>query len=307
MNRDRLTRWLCSVIGFFLLAISLHILQQELARYKLQDVLDSLALISDRSLFWALGFTILSCLTISCYDLIAFRCFKYHLDIKRILFTTFITYAVSNTTGFTLLIGGGIRYRFYSLWGVPAKGVAKIIALGNLTFWLGLLTLTGITFIINPFQLPPSLYLDLAVIRGLGIVALLLVFCYLYLCYRRAKIKIRGKIFSFPKPIISLFQIVIFALDWALAAAVLYCLLPSYDAQSYLNFFNIYLVAMAAAIISNVPGGLGVFETAIIFFLPNIAAPDILGSLLVYRTVRFLLPLTIALFFICCFEIKRRI
>ena len=134
MNRDRLTRWLYPALGFFLLAFSFCILNKELARYNPQDILDSLSQISDRQLTCALGFSLLGCLVISSYDLIAFRFLKYSLDIKRILFTTFITYAVSNTTGFTLLIGGGIRYRFYSLWGVPAKHIAKIIALGNITF-----------------------------------------------------------------------------------------------------------------------------------------------------------------------------
>ena len=308
MNRNRLSGWLYSTIGLLLLALSLYILQQELARYNLQDILNSLSSICARQLFFALGFTFLSCLAISCYDSIAFRCFKYGLDFKRILFTTFITYAISNTTGFNLVIGGGIRYRFYSLWGVRAKDIAKITAFGNLTFWLGLLTLTGITFVINPVQLSFSLHLDLAIIRCIGIVALLLAFSYLYLCYCRKKIRVKGKKISFPKPIIALFQIAIFTIDWALAAAVLYCLLLNYINKSYFDFFNIYLIAMTASIISNVPGGLGVFETAIIFLLPKtMVVPNVLSSLLIYRTVRFLLPLTIAIFLICCFEVKRRI
>ena len=306
MNRDRPSRWY-PMLGFFLLALSLYTLNKELARYNLQDILNSLSLISSGQLFGALGFTILSCSIISCYDLIAFRCFKYNLDLKRILFTTFITYAVSNTTGFTLIIGGGIRYRFYSLWGVPPKGIAKITALGNITFWLGLLTLTGITFITNPVQLPAPLNFNLIIIRCLGFVALLLVGIYLYLCYRRKRFKIKTKYFSLPKFKISLAQITIFSLDWALTAAVLYCLIPNYPDKSYPNFLNIYLIAMAASIISNVPGGLGIFETVMIFLLPQIAAPKVLSSLLVYRAIRFLLPLGIALFCVFCFEVKRRV
>ena len=307
MNRDRLTRWLYPALGFCLLAFSLCVLNRELARYNLQDIIHSLSLISDRQLISALGFTILSCLVISSYDLIAFRWLQYSLNIKRILFTTFITYAVSNTTGFTLLIGGGIRYRFYSAWGVPAQYIARIIALGNITFWLGLLTLTGITFLINPLQLPNPLNLDLIVIRCVGIIDLSLTGIYLACCYQRKKIRIRHKVFCFPRLKISLAQIIIFSLDWALAAAVLYSLLPDYPDKSYLNLFNIYLLAMAASIMSNIPGGLGVFETVIIFLLPKtLAVPDILGSLLVYRAIRFLLPLSLALFFISCFEIKRR-
>ena len=307
MNRDRLTRWLYPTIGLSLLAFSLSILHKELARYNLADILHSLSLISDRQLVCALGFSILGCLTISSYDLIAFNWLKYHLDIKRILFTTFITYAISNTTGFTLLIGGGIRYRFYSFWGVPPKYIAKIIALGNITFWLGLLSLTGITFLINPLQLPNPLNLDLMIIRFLGIIALILLGIYLFYCCQRKIIKIKNQRFQFPKVTVSLSQIIIFSLDWAFAAAVLYFLIPNYPDKYYLNFFNIYLLAMAASIISNIPGGLGVFETVVIFLLPQtLSASDVLSSLLVYRAIRFLLPLTFALLFISCFEIKRK-
>ena len=308
MKQNRLTRWLYPALGFCLLTFSLYTLNRELARYNLEDIVNSLSSICDRNIVCALGFAVIGCLVISSYDLIAFYWLQYRLKIKRILFTTFITYAVSNTTGFTLLIGGGIRYRFYSFWGVPTKYIARIIALGNITFWLGLLTLTGITFIVNPLQLPNPLNINLTIIRFMGIMAISFVGVYLYLCRRRKRIKIRKKTFCFPKMSVSLAQIAIFASDWALAAAVLYSLIPDYPDKSYLNFFNIYLFAMAASILSNVPGGLGVFETVIIFLLPkSLFVPDVLSSLLVYRAIRFLFPLAIAILFVSYFEIKRRL
>ena len=307
MNRDRWTRWIYPTVGILLLIFSIYILQKELDRYSLDDILVSLSQIGDRQLFLALGLAIADCLAISSYDLIAFKQLNHYLDQKRILFTTFLTYAVSNTTGFTLLIGGGIRYRFYSHWGVPPRIVAKITALGNLTFWLGLFTLGGITFLVNPLQLPNNLPIQTVAMRYLGITALIIVGTYLYFCWQRKSIKIRGKIFRFPKPTTSLAQIAVFTLDWALAAAVLYCLIPDYLDKSYLRFFSIYLIAMSTSIMSNIPGGIGVFETVIIFLLPeSIFKPDLLSSLLVYRSMRFLFPLAIALVLICCFELRQR-
>ena len=307
MKRDRLNRWLCLTAGLLLLIFSLYILQHQLDRYNLNDILNSLASISDRALSWALGLAVANYLVISSYDLVAFRHFNHYLNTKRLLFTSFITYAVSNTTGFALIIGGGIRYRFYSLWGVPAKTIAKITAFGNLTFWLGLLTLGGITFTFNPLELPGAYKVDLAIIRGLGIAALISVCIYLYLCYCRKRLRIRGKTVRFPTLTTSTWQIAIFSGDWILAAAILYCLIPAYSDRSYWQFFSIYLLAMATSIVSNIPGGIGVFETIIIFLLPqSIAIPDILGSLLVYRAIRFLLPLSLAAIAICIFELRRR-
>lgn len=307
MKRDRLVRWLYPTVGFLLLAFSLHLLQQELDRYNFHDIVQSLSLISDRQLGIALSLVVCDYLVISSYDLIAFRYLNHCLDVRKIIFTTFITYAVSNTTGFTLLIGGGIRYRFYSLWKVPTKKIAKITALGNLTFWLGLLTLTGTTFIINPLQLPGFWNIGGLASRCLGVAAVILLGIYFYYCWRIGRLKVKGKILRFPKPTISLMQIALFASDWALAAAVLYCLIPDYLGKSYLQFFNIYLLSMAASIMSNIPGGIGVFETVIIFLLPkSIFTPDILSSLLVYRAIRFLLPLALAAIVVCCFELGRK-
>ena len=308
MNRDRLTRWLYPSLGFLLLTFSLFILNQELGKYNLEDIIKSLALISDRQLLFSFSFTILGYLVISTYDLIAFVHLKYKLNIKRILFTTFITYAVSNTTGFNLIIGGGIRYRFYSRWGVPARKIAKIIALGNLTFWIGLLTLSGLSFISNPLHLPNSVNIDRLIIRFLGIIALTTLFIYLYCCKTSKRLKIGTKIFAFPKITISISQIALFSLDWTLAAAVLYWLIPDYLDKSYVGFLNIYLLAMSASILSNIPGGIGIFETIIIFLLPeSINTPDILSSLLVYRAIRFLVPLSTALLLLCCFEVRQKL
>ena len=307
MNRDRLARWLYPVAGFLLLVFSLHVLQQELDRYDSQDILQSLSSIGDRQLFAAFGLVFFDYLVISSYDLIAFRNFNYCLATPKILFTTFITYAVSNTTGFTLLIGGAIRYRFYSLWHVPGKKIAEITAFGTLTFWLGLLTLTGITFALDPLKLPVFLNVGALASRYLGVAALILVVIYLYCCWRIERLKIKHKILRFPKPITSLIQIAIFASDWAIAAAVLYCLIPDYLGKSYFQFFNVYLLSMATSIISSVPGGIGVFETIIILLLPqDIFTPDILSALLVYRAIRFLLPLAVAAIAVCCFELNRR-
>lgn len=307
MNRDRWTRWILPILGLLLLTLSLYILQQELGHYSLKDIIKGLALISDRQLAWALCFALTGYIIISTYDLIAFRQLNHYLNRRRILFTTFITYAVSNTTGFTLLIGGGIRYRFYSCWGVPPRIVAKITALGNLTFWLGLLTLNGISFLIHPLRSPKSIPIHAATMQYLGIAALILVGTYLYFCWRKKSLQVRNTILRFPQLGIPLAQIAVFSLDWILAAAVLYCLIPSYPHKSYLQFFSVYQLGMTASIISNIPGGIGVFETVIIFLLPeSIFAPDILSSLLVYRSIRFLIPLAIALILVGCFEFRQR-
>ena len=64
--------------------------------------------------------------------------------------------------------------------------------------------------------------------------------------------------------------------------------------MGFLTFVGAYAAAVTAGIVSHVPGGLGVFETVIVFALPDVPVSSLLGSLLVYRAVYYLAPLMVA-------------
>lgn len=91
-------------------------------------------------------------------------------------------------------------------------------------------------------------------------------------------------------------QMLITSLDWALAAAVLYQLLPSATPLSYGTFFSVYQLAQIAGVVSNVPGGLGIFETVMLVLVsPPIAANGLFAALIVYRGIYYFLPLSVSL------------
>ncbi len=89
-------------------------------------------------------------------------------------------------------------------------------------------------------------------------------------------------------------QLLVGSIDWALAGCVLFVLLPEQAGFSFLQFLGIYLLAQVAALISHVPGGLGVFESMILLSAPDIPADALISSMLVYRGIYYLLPLAAA-------------
>lgn len=294
-------------LSSILLGLSWWVLHQELQHHPPQEIIKSLLTISRNHVVIAIGLTIISYLVITCYDIIAFCHLNYSLAVIKVILTAFFSYAISNTTGFGLLIGGGIRYRYYSFWQVPPKKIAQVIGLANLSFWLGLFAVGGITFIFEPLPVPRLLHVHFLTVRPLGIFFLVMVGVYLYYCWHQKTLSFRQQMIVFPSLSISLAQILVSALDWALATAVLYVLLPTHNLLSYFSFFGIYLLAITAAIISHVPGGLGVFETVILFLLPkSFSTSDVLGSLLAYRGIYFLLPLIIAVIGLGIFEIRQK-
>lgn len=242
------------------------------------------------------------------YDTLAFRYLGYALAYKKTAMTALVSCAFSNTIGFALLTGSAIRYRFYSAWKVPAIAIAQVIAFANFSFWLGLLAVGGLVFVLHPLAIPTQLHIAFASVRPLGIIFLLLVTIYLFgSLFSRQTLNIRGYELRFPSFQLSLSQILVSSLDWSVAATVLYTLLPATLTLSYPSFLGIYLLAMTAGVISNVPGGLGVFESVVVILLtPQISAATVLGALLAYRGVYYLLPLAVATSVLGLHEIYQR-
>ena len=72
-------------------------------------------------------------------------------------------------------------------------------------------------------------------------------------------------------------------------------LLPPQHPLSFPGFFGIFILSQIAALVAQLPGGLGVFEAVMLATLtPAIAPAAVAGALLTYRMIYFLLPLLIA-------------
>ena len=87
-------------------------------------------------------------------------------------------------------------------------------------------------------------------------------------------------------------QMAVALLDWLVAGYILYILLPDSPHLSPLYLLGVFLLGQLAGLASQIPGGLGVFETVVVLLLsPVIPASAVIGSLLVYRGMYYILPL----------------
>ncbi|ARV58290.1 hypothetical protein BZZ01_06250 [Nostocales cyanobacterium HT-58-2] len=295
-----------SLFGLLLLVLSIWAISHELREYNYYDVLQSLATIPKSRLSWSIWLTALGYLVMIGYDILGFSYIGRSLGWKKVAFTNFISSTFSNTIGLPLLTGSAIRYRFYSSWGVSALSIAQVIAFANFTFWLGLFALAGVIFLTNPLKIPTQLHLPFSTVRPIGVIFLIVVAVYLLgSLFIKQPLAIRSHEFRFPTFKISLGQIAISGFDWILAAMVLYILLPANTPIAYLDFLGIYLLAMFAGVVSNVPGGLGVFETVILLILSaKMSAAAVLGAMLAYRGVYYFLPTLIAAGLLGLYELK---
>lgn len=304
----RLQQIIGPMIGVTLFTAALWVLHRELQAYHLHDILGYLHGIPQEKILFAMLLTMLSYLTMSFYDFLALQYIEHHLHPLKTVFASFIGYAFSNSIGFSMLAGASVRFRLYSSWGLSGLEISKIIAFCTVSIWLGFFALGGIIFIIEPLAIPSTLHLPLTSAHPIGFLLLIPVLAYFLLSIRRTEpVTIRGMAFSLPHPKLFFAQVVIAMIDWALAGAVLYMLLPEGLNMSLPAFLGIFLFAQLVGLMSQIPGGLGVFETVIMIFLSQaVPGPALFGSLIIYRFIYYLIPLLIAAILLVSQEILER-
>lgn len=307
--KKKILQFAVPLFGFLVFVFALRVLHHSLAHYHYHDVVRSLRHIPPLRVFLALLFAFCGYFAMTGYDSLALLYVRHSLSYRRIAIASFIGYAVSNTVGLSWLTGGSIRFSLYSEWGLSAVEITHVVAFCGLTVWLGFLTLAGLIFIISPPGIPETLHVPFYGVASLGFLFVAAVLSYILLCaYAKKPLRILQWEFQFPSLRLSLAQILLSAGDWTLAASVLYVLLPSTNhSLSYPHFLGIFFLAQIAGSASQVPGGLGVFETAVILLIsPRIPSSDVLGSLMAFRVIYHLFPLGIASVLLGSLEILHR-
>ncbi|MDD2464617.1 MAG: bifunctional lysylphosphatidylglycerol flippase/synthetase MprF [Desulfobulbus sp.] len=292
MSRSIHLRMLVPLIALVLFAGALYILHHSLSEFHYHDIVRQLHALKLTQIGAALGLTVLSYLIMTGYDLLAIRYVRQPLAASKVVLTSFISYAFSNNIGLSLLAAGSIRFRLYSAWGLSTEEIARVISFTVTTFWLGVCASGGLTFLVEPLPLPSRLHLPFTTVQPLGWGLLALVIGYLATVSLRSKpINLGGWQFPLPRPTMAWAQIFVGMIDWLLAGSVLYVLLPASAHISLLHLLGIFLLAQVVALISHVPGGLGVFESLILVSLPGVPVDGLAGSLMLYRAIYYLLPL----------------
>jgi phosphatidylglycerol lysyltransferase len=282
--------------GLLLFGVALIVLYHELRIYHLHDIVQDIKGVPPYHLLLAFSLTMLSYLLLTGYDTLAMMYVKHPLPYGKIALASFTGYAFSNNIGLSMIAGSSVRYRLYSTWGLTTLEITKVVAFCIITLWLGFFTLGGTVFIMEPLALPTQLKFPFHSVHVLGWVFLFIVAAFVVWTFMVKKpIRIRAWAFPLPSPRLLIAQIAVASLDWAIAGAVLYTLLPAAPGFSFPVFLSLYLLAQIAGMVSQVPGGLGVFEAMILLLLSKThSASQVLGSLLAFRGIYYILPLLTA-------------
>ena len=279
-------------VVFFGLAI--WFLDRELGQYGYAEITGYVAQISPVHFIESLILCALSYLLLTGYDALGVQYIGEELPLKKTAKAGFIGYAFSHNIGMALITGGSIRYRLYSAWGFTGLQVTKIVGFSAFTLWIGFCSTAGLSLLLYSPNLPDDL-IPVVSLSVLGIILLVMVVVYLAAsAIIDDTLKVWRWELSFPGFSMAVKQVAIASVDWLLAGSVLFVLLPEAGIP-FFGFVGVFLLAQIAGLFSQVPGGLGVFESIIVLYLSNfMPGSSVVGILLVYRIIYYLLPLVVA-------------
>lgn len=235
--------------------------------------------------------------TLTFYDLFALRTIgKRHIPYRVAAFAAFTSYAIGHNIGATVFTGNAIRFRIYSAFGLTLMDIGKLAFVTGLTFWLGNAVVLGLGIGYEPQAasainaLPPSINRFLAVALLVSIAA--------YLVWVGMRPRIVGRDdwqVTLPGAGLTLVQIGIGILDLGFSSLAMYMLLPAGPGSDFTAILVTFIFATLLGFASHAPGGLGVFDAAMLVALPQFEKEELLASLLLFRLIYYVVPFALAL------------
>jgi glycosyltransferase 2 family protein len=229
------------------------------------------------------------------FDLLGRGYTGHRLATGRVWATAFVSYAFNLNLG-SLVGGFGLRLRLYSRAGLRAGVIGRIIGISLVTNWLGHAAAGGVVLTLGAIALPPSWPLQGVDLRGCGIALLLAVAGYLAACAAspRRRWSVRGHRFELPDARLAFTQLLLSTANWSLMGGVIFVLLGAKIA--YPTVLGVLLLAGVAGVITHIPAGLGVLEAVFLTFLGGqLPQATLLGAMLAYRALYYLMPLAAAI------------
>lgn len=283
------------LIAFILLGAAAYILWREFHEISVAELGDAVAAWGWGSVCLAIGLSGTSFLLMGTIEWLGLRWAGARIAVTSALAGSFIASAIAHTLGANLIVSGAVRARYYARHGISLRQVAATTLFHGFSFTVGLSTLAGLALLLaGSHDIAAVSRIANPVADGMGAILLAAVGAYVVLCATlRRPLTGFGHSIRLPSFRVALAQLSIGAVDNAVAAAIIWVLLPE-GSIGYLTFVGAYAPSVVVGLVSHVPGGVGVFEGSVSTLLKGLPPAPLAAAFLGYRLFFFLLPLLIA-------------
>ena len=293
------------VISIAVIAVACYVLYHMLRGIDVNEVIEAIKGTAPRQIALAALFVAAGYVTLTFYDWFAVRAIGHRRIPYRInALASFTSYSIGHNVGASVFTGGAVRYRIYSAWGLNAIDVAKVCFLAGLTFWLGNAAVLGLGIAYHPEaaasidQLPPWLNR----VAAFGILIALV--GYVVWVWTQPRAVGRGPwTVTLPGGPLTLLQIAIGIIDLGFCALAMYVLVPDEPQIGFVVVAVIFVSATLLGFASHSPGGLGVFDAAMLVGLWQMDREELLAGMLLFRLLYYIAPFVISVILLTLREI----
>lgn len=297
-------------IGIMLFAFAIYTLHKELAHMSFRDLRKAFTLIPISGIFFGLLVAAVNYVILSFNDMYSAHEIGVRLPYPKVGVISFVSNAIGFNLGASAISGGAVRYRLFSTLGLDGGQVGRIVALNQISLFFGPCLVAAPAFFFAPdtifahFGWPQYVRYLIALCCAL---APALALCAGAAAAHGHVFAVKGIKISLPRPRALLFKFMIGFLDVTTASLVLYSVLPDHSAP-LLIFVSAFVVSMMAGTLSQVPGGLGVFDVTLIMLLsPFYRHADMLSAILLYRFIYYIIPFVCATVILFAVELSGRL
>lgn len=292
----RILKKVVSYSGIFFFFLAAAVLWWQLRNYSLGDIARAIMSIPVRNLILACLACVTGYLALAMYDYLALN---YVGENKKVswwkwMLAGMLGFAISNNAGHAVVSGGAIRYRLYTRWRVRTGDIVRMLTLSGFTYFLGAAAIVVIGYFLVPhdvFNRSSGLSVGLNWLFG-GCLAAIIAYFVMTMFFQRKTVKIGSMWFQIPTTKMAAAQMLLGMTDSVLAGLVLYFCLSPFVSMPFGTFIGLFVIAQTTGVFSQVPGGVGVFETIFLSAFPESAdKATIFAALLAYRIIYYVLPL----------------
>jgi glycosyltransferase 2 family protein len=296
---DRKVGWntIGVVLSVAIIIIAIIVLFRILRDIEVREVVDAVVTTNKRDIALAALFVAGGYFTLTFYDLFALRTIgRGEVPYRVAALAGFTSYSIGHNIGASVFTGGAVRYRIYSAWGLNAIEVAKICFVAGLTFWLGNATVLGLGIAYAPHAATAVDQLPAWCNRTLAAVILAVLTLYVIWVWRRPRTVGRaGWSVNLPGGPLTLLQIIIGIVDLGFCALAMFMLVPAEPNIGFVTLAVIFVSATLLGFASHAPGGIGVFDAAMLVALWQFDKEDLLAGLLLFRLLYYIVPFALSL------------
>ncbi|WP_097459264.1 bifunctional lysylphosphatidylglycerol flippase/synthetase MprF [Mangrovitalea sediminis] len=294
---NRTVLWMRRLVPIVLLAVVGWLLAREIGGLDIHQLRSQLRDLDIAQLVGLCGLGISAVSAMYLYDWTVARWLNIHIPWQRLLRYSWIANTFNNLAGMSGLTGSGIRYLLLTREGIGGAKAASYSGTMVLSVPLGLSTLIALTL-----PLAPSLIHQMPAASGIVYAVVALFALYLPVFFLLTGSGRLHQRFLRALPPLSLRYrlglVGISVLDWLFAAITLWLCLRVSGVQIPLPLFVAgFVLSAALGIASLLPGGLGVFDGALLLTLSSSANhADTLAGILLFRLFYYLIPWLIAVY-----------